>query len=120
MRIENVELTAIVLDANANSEPLWVGTSFVASLQIVSTGTAPTGTFKVQASCDPGQPNAQAKTQQSADVTNWSDVANATAAITAAGTSRIDLSDMGYTWVRVVWTSTSGTGSATIRASLKG
>jgi hypothetical protein len=74
----------------------------------------------VQASCDPGSPNAQTRAQQAALVTRWSDITNATAAITAAGTSLIELRDMGYTWIRVVWTKASGTGSAVVRASLKG
>lgn len=120
MKIENISLTALTLDTSANSEAFYIGHMALFAAQMVVTGAAPTGTFKVQVSCDAGAPNATTKTQQTLAVTNWFDVPSATSAITTTGTYGINVVDSGACWARVVWTSTSGTGSAAIRVNAKG
>lgn len=104
----------VSLAASANLEPFFMGQSVVATVQLVWTGT-PAGNFKLQGSCDKGNFNAQARssTSQQAGVSNWSDIASpAAVTVSAAGNQLFNLSDVGYHWVRVVWTAT-GAGSGT-------
>ncbi len=90
------------------------------AFQAVTTG-APVGVFKVQVSCDAGQPSAASEAQQVATVTNWSDLPNATVAVSASGTHLINVVDAGYNWARIVYTKTSGTGAiSSARCNFKG
>jgi hypothetical protein len=102
------------LSASLNLKPIWLGRAALAAIQIVFSGSSPTGTFKLQASCDPGNPQSQSEAQQYAGVTNWTDVANSSNAVTDSGNLLWNISDPGYQWVRVVWTRTSGTGNITV------
>lgn len=85
------------------------------SLQSVATGATPTGTLKVQVSndiCPAGNLPSQFVPS------NWADHPSATLAVSAVG-SLATLTYLGsYGWYRVVWTTTSGTG--TISAEFHG
>lgn len=73
-------------------------------LQAVYTGS-PVGTLSLQASLDQ---------------TTWTDIAGATAAVAAAGSSLFNVSDLTYPYMRLVYTKTSGTGSLTVKSFSKG
>lgn len=95
------------LSEHANLEPVHIGQSAIVAVQLVYTGT-PAGSFKLQGSCDKGNPNAQARssTSQQAGVTNWTDLGVSSGAISAAGSTLFNVIDPGYNWIRVVWTKT--------------
>ncbi len=82
------------------------------ALQLVWTGAAPTGDFKIQGSCTPIQNNGVAQ--------DWSDIAGSSIAITAAGDAIINITDIGYDQLRLVYTRTSGTGTINARFVVKG
>jgi hypothetical protein len=87
------------------------------SIQAVITGTA-NGTIKLQGSNDP-VPDANFQVRQY-PVVNWEDIADSTQAVTGAGTVFYNVADVFYNWVRVIYTSSSGTGTITIRLNTKG
>lgn len=90
---------------------------FLYAIQAVFTG-APVGTVKLQASLDyvpAGFPQITP-----AFSGNWTDVANSSTAISAAGTVIWNAEDVGYNWVRLVYTKTSGTGALSARINCKG
>jgi len=87
------------------------------SIQIEITGTL-VGSLKLQGSSDPvPDSNFQAKTMK---VDNWTDMLGSTQAITGSGTVMYNISDTFFNWVRVVYTSTSGTGTITAAFNAKG
>lgn len=110
MRIKNDALPLDGTDMTSNivSDAIWLGHIANFAIQIVFTGSAPNGSFKLQASNDepkPGDPS-------STTVTNWTDVADSTQNISAAGDHMYTVENAGYTFVRLVWTdvtSTAGT-----------
>lgn len=107
MRILNENLlNAAPNTLTSTSAPLLVQNMFGYCMQAVFTGT-PTGTFKLQASNDPGQfPTSP---------TNWADVASSSVSITTGGVTIANVTDVFYNWARVVYTSTA-TGVQTITA----
>ena len=127
MRIANIDLingTTVTLNANANLDAVNVASILFASIQLTVTATV-NGTFKLQKSDDPANTQAYGQYQGAAVVpTRWSDISGASTAVSAAGTIAFDLSNIGYTWVRVVFTDASGstsTGQLTVaRMTLKG
>jgi hypothetical protein len=112
MRIANESLidAPVSMASNFILEPVYLGSIINYSIQLVFTGT-PGGNFKLQCSVDPGRPTANSKEPQSDTVINWTDVADSAQSISAAGNHVWDVQNCGYTWVRVVWTQTSSTGS---------
>lgn len=124
MRISNEDLLldsgALAMATSFNSRPIWLGHICNYSIQLVFTGS-PVGTFKLQLSNDAGHPNAQAKAEQSADVTHWTDITDSAQSISAAGDHSYQVANAGYTWVRVSWVAISGSGSLTsARCMVKG
>lgn len=121
MRIGNgsMQAGATSLGASATLTPVWLGHIVNYSLQLVFTGT-PAGTFKLQCSNDPGRPSAQG-TPEYDTVVNWTDIADSSQAVSAAGDITWDVQNAGYVWVRVVYTRSSSTGSLTsARFNVKG
>lgn len=123
MRVANenlVESGAASLGADWASRPVWLGHIAQFAVQLVFTGT-PDGSFKLQASNDVGHINAGGSVPQYAGVANWTDVANSTVLVTAAGDVMWNVENAGYEWVRVVYVRTASTGSLTVaRAKVKG
>lgn len=80
------------------------------SIQIVFTGT-PTGSFYLEASCDPVPPQTLTPGANGSIVftpTNWSTVANSSFSVAAAGNVQWNYRDAGYTFVRASYTDSSG------------
>ena len=114
MRISNKEITITKdLESSQNSDAIWLGHIANAAIQIVFTGT-PNGTFKLQASCDEPKKGDEAGTVP----TNWTDVVDSSQAITAAGDHIYEMQNIGYTFVRLVWTDASS-GSPSVITSAR-
>lgn len=124
MRIASIDLqpsATTSLGASANFPAVWLGHVVNFSIQVVFTGT-PVGVFKLQASDDQGQPDGGTGTAGLATgVTNWTDIADSSQSISAAGDMTWNYANAGFRFVRVVYTRTSGTGTVTsARCSIKG
>lgn len=127
MRIANdVIFTAGVMTGTTaiNSSAVWLGHIALVGFQVywTKTGGTLTGTFKVQVSND-DVPNASGQAlPNTAIITNWTDVPNATLAVVdaASGTGLITLIDTPYKWARVVYTNATGTGLVSGRFNAKG
>jgi len=103
----------VVMNTNITSLPMNVISTYTAGVQVVYTGT-PTGTFELQCSCDPGL-EAQGYNQATVyQPTNWTTIANSPQAVTAAGDLVWNLQDIGYNWLRLVYTDTSGGDSTAV------
>ncbi len=88
------------------------------AVQGVWTGT-PTGTLKLQGSCDTGLTIAGNVT--GSGVTNWTDITSATTAPSgSAGSGFIEVKETGLKWVRAVYTRSSGSGTLNVRFNAKG
>ena len=108
------------LSANQTSNPIWLGHIVNYSLQIVFTGT-PGGNFRLQVSNDLGNPSAAKDVNVNADIQNWTDVADSSITVSAAGDVFYDVRDSAARWVRVLWTQTGGSGTITsARFNVKG
>jgi hypothetical protein len=107
------------MGSSFNMRAIWLGHICNFSIQLVFTGT-PNGVFKLQCSNDPGMPDG-GQTPQDKGVVNWTDVLNSSQAITAAGSHVYQVENVGYNFVRVVYTQSSSTGSLTsARVNVKG
>lgn len=106
-KIINAESVAVSIQ----SETILIDQIYGFSIQAIFTGS-PNGNLKIQASCD--------DVQKSSDVTNFVDVAGASATITAAGSVIIQQQYAFYKWFRVVYTATSGSGNLTVNYNGKG
>lgn len=113
--VPNIIPASTVMNATINSSPMQLLDSFIYSLQIFFTGT-PAGSFKLQASDDPAAA-AVSNFNKTSLPTNWSDVANSSITVSAAGNVMWDYSWPGYNWVRAVYTDTSGGTSTAIITS---
>lgn len=67
-----------------------------------------------------GSPVGSIKLQISNDSSNWTDYTGSATSISAAGDVAWNLSNIGYRYLRVVYTRTSGTGSLSVTVSGKG
>lgn len=122
MRVSNISIqdSATDLGASANLNAVWIGHVVNYSIQLVFTGS-PVGSFKLQASCDAGSPNASQQATLATGVSNWTDIASSSQAVSAAGNITWDVQNSGYNFVRVVWTYSSGSGTITsARINTKG
>ncbi len=122
MRVNNEDLLngqPLDLSVSQNLKPIWLGHIANYAIQLVFTGT-PIGNFKLQAcndEADPRLPTSDLLTK----LVHWTDIADSAQAITAAGDHMWTVENAGYTWVRVVWTQTGGTGSLdSARSYVKG
>lgn len=99
----------MVMNANINSPASALENIFGYAIQAVYTGT-PTGSLKLQISCDPIQ-NA---TPNPTLPTNWVDLINSSVNVSAAGAYIWNIPDVNYTWVRVVYTDGSSGASTAV------
>lgn len=92
--------SAVSLAASVNSNAGNVSQVLGYSIQaIISGGTSPTGTLKLQ---------------YSNDGTNWDDISGATWSVTDNGNRMFNQSGVYYNYVRAVYTRTSGTGNLSL------
>jgi hypothetical protein len=109
MRNTNVAaLSAANVNADHNSSAIDASQLVNASVQVLMTGSSPTGTVKVQASND--LPFA----------VTWTDITSISVAVSAATSYLIPKFDVSYQWIRVVYAHTSGTGTVSAVLSAKG
>lgn len=97
----------MVLNTNITSLPVNLVSTYSYAIQVVWTGT-PTGSFELQASCDPA---AAAQGYPSGAVynpVNWTTIQASNIVVTAAGTWMWNGQDQAYNWVRIAYTDTSG------------
>lgn len=107
--IPNIIAPSTVLNTTVNSAPVPLYQTWFYAVQVVFTGV-PTGSFSLQGSCDPIP---QARVEEITP-TNWSTIVNSTTAVTAPGNLMWNISEIGYNYVRVVYTDTSGGTSTAI------
>lgn len=127
MRVANIDLingTPVALNANRNLDKILVSNILYASIQLVVSATV-NGTFKLQVSNDSAENQLYGQSSSTQlTPTNWDDYPNSSISSTDAGVITWNIADIGFTWLRVVFTDASGassTGSITsARASLKG
>lgn len=107
-----------VMNATVNSTAAQIYKCITFSIQVVFTGT-PSGSFKLQASDDKAYGGtAQFGNQGQGVPTNWTDIAGSTFTVAAAGNVAWDYSWPGFTFVRIVYTDSSGgTSTAVITSS---
>ena len=114
--VQNIIPASTVMNTTLNSQALQLENMFGYAIQIVFTGT-PTGTFKLQSSCDPVTKANQvfgANGLVTYTPTNWTDIANSSFTVAAAGNVEWNVTDVGYNYVRVVYTDGSSGGSTAI------
>lgn len=87
----------VSLSTSWASEPLLLDNIYMASISLVFSG-APSGGFTVQCSNDKRDPQ------------NWTTIAGSLQNITAAGDHTYNIEDMGFKFIRVVYTYSGGTG----------
>ena len=113
--IQNIIAASTRMNATINSAAVQLNQVFSFSIQVFFTGT-PTGSFKLQASCDANSGNN--------NPINWTDVANSSFSVSAAGNVQWDYSTPGFNWVRVVYSDGSSAASTAIittaTANIKG
>lgn len=115
----NIIPASTVMNATLNSSALQLENMFGYAIQIVFTGT-PTGSFKLQSSCDPVTAAGQkfgANGAVTFSPTNWTDIADSTFTVSAAGNVEWNVTDVMYNYVRVVYTDTSSGASTAIITS---
>jgi hypothetical protein len=87
---------------------------FLGSIQIVwASGATPVGALTLEVSNDIVQPSLG--TNPAANVVNWTTYSGSSTALSGnSGTAFYNITDMGFRWLRLVYTRTSG--SATMNA----
>lgn len=83
----------------------------------------PTGTFKLQVSCDAATSYNSGNGPGANPITNWTDMTGSEYPVTAAGDYTWNVFEAMYTWIRLVYTDTSGgtsTAVLNVRYSAKG
>lgn len=115
--VQNIIPAGTVMNATINSQALQLENMYGYAIQIVFTGT-PTGSFKLQSSCDPVTKQGQTIGANGAIVwspTNWTDIANSTFSVAAAGNVEWNYTGLaGYNFVRAVYTDGSNGASTAI------
>lgn len=108
-----ISKTAVDMGTAFELDPIWLGHAAHFSIQLEFTGT-PSGTWKLQGSADKGT---STRGEGFYDLNNtlqtWTDLDCSEQAIAEAGDHMWTGTNIGYRWVRVVWTPTGGSGSLT-------
>ena len=112
MKVYNFPLESnVTLNSSFNSSPMQLYDTYGYFIQATWTGT-PNGTFKLQCSGDPVHPG---KVNINPNVpTNWTDIANSSIVVSAAGNYAWNVTSAMYTFVRLVYTDSSGGTSTAI------
>lgn len=116
MRIANESLITSPenLSANKNYRAIWIGHIVAYSIHIKTSGTG-SGSFKLQACID------DPINGEESGLVNWVDISGSSQSITGGDQVFWNVDGAGYSWVRVVYTHTSGTITVTsARFNLKG
>lgn len=122
MRFLNVpfSFSNSTLSADRSSDPMHVGTQYNIAVQVtVVKDSSIDGDFKLQVSCDEELPGATAA-QRAAGVSNWTDLPASSQEILDSGTLVWNISNIGFEYIRIVYTRVSGSGSVTARISGRG
>lgn len=114
MRQVNTNVLSAVDTASQNGAQIDSNQLYNISFQAVFGDTSAAGTFFIQASNDVA---AVGQGDQNFVVTNWTNVPNATATITAGASTMILIAPTCYRWLRAVYTRSSG-GSTTINVNM--
>ena len=116
MKVYNVPnfISAQPLNVSFNSSAYQLNQAMGFSIQLVITGT-PTGVFKLQCS-DDANSGAQSPLAQNplSNPVNWTDVANSSFTVTAAGNIVWNVTSAMYNWIRVAYTDGSAGASTAI------
>lgn len=96
---------AVALSADTYSDPVLIDQIWAYAVQAVWTGASLRGTIKLQASIDG---------------TTWSDVSNSSVAITTPADYLWNVTIAAYTYYRVAFIFTSGSGTLTTKIQNKG
>lgn len=110
--------------ATINSIGLDIGQVYVSAIQAVFTGS-PVGTLKLQVSCDNVAPvqwssGSAIVSNPAANVVNWTDYTGSSQTISAAGNFAWLINPVGFRWIRLVYTKTSGSGNLNVTFNGKG
>jgi hypothetical protein len=106
MKIAHKELlTAQSMATSFQSDAILIDQIYGLSFQAVATGS-PVGSFAIQLSND--------LTDSKSAVTNWTTYTASAAAVSAAGNTFINYDGVHAKWARLIYTATSGTGSASV------
>lgn len=119
MRQPNAPIMVNVsLAADAVSDPILMKQEFMCAIQAVWTGS-PVGNFTIETSCDPGM--IDPITGDPSGITNWVTYSGSTLA--AGGSSGVftwRINSLPEAWIRLKYTSSSGTGTVNARFNAKG
>jgi hypothetical protein len=108
---QNIIPAGTRMNANLTSSTYQLTNMYGAAIQVAFSGT-PTGTFKLQVSCDPP---AQSPSEPIGTPTHWTDLVNSAYAVNASGDYLWNVYDCMYNYIRLVYVDTSGgTSTATI------
>lgn len=112
----DTEIVAYTNAGSFNSNPIPIHGVYGISIQVSnpSTGT-PAGTWKLQTSDDYENNSTMAP---DANIVTWNDVPSATVTISSAGSGTMELFSASR-WVRLVYTQSSGSITATVRVHMK-
>ncbi len=122
MNIANDTLIAAPtsLAASWTSEAIYLGHIYCFSIQLIFTGN-PAGTFKLQCSVQEGRPESISPTSRATGVDAWTDIVGSAQIVAASGDHIWNARDIGFPWVRVVWTPSAAQGSLdAARMNIKG
>jgi hypothetical protein len=110
----NIIPAGTVMNTTINSQAMQLQNILGYAIQVFFTGT-PTGSFKLQSSCDnPGNVTATLGKATQFLPTNWTDIANSTFVVSAAGNVEWNTTWDMASWVRVVYTDASSGSSTAI------
>lgn len=105
MRLTSISIiqTPILIDTNWQSSPIWVGHTEHFSISLEFSGV-PEGSFSIQYSNDGAEPT------YNKIPTGFATVEGSTQNVDEAGTHGWNVQNVGYRWVRIIWTHSMGTG----------
>lgn len=107
-----VSKSPIDLSAPAVMDPIWTAHVLDFSIQLIFDGT-PAGEFKLQASSDKGTSTQGEGFYDLRNLGNWTDIECSNQLISEAGDHMWMGTNVGFRWVRVVWTPSGGSGNLT-------